>query len=285
VRVIAPVVLRRAPSAGPVEEWALVLAATGIEHEVTPAEGEWHLVIDGDKQPAAEAALQAYELERVQAAKPRPTPPDYGSTRVGLLGALALVGIWLLTAARPGVVERGAAIAERILHGEWWRAITALTLHADLAHILGNAAALWVLLAAVGSWVGPALGAWLVLGAGFSGNLMTAWVAGARHSSIGASTATFAALGALAGLRLGGGKRVGGRGTIALFAAAALLGLLGAGERADVLAHLFGFASGVLLALPLGILFDQAPKRTLLQPLGALAALGAVAGAWALALR
>jgi len=39
-------------------------------------------------------------------------------------------------------VERGSADAGRIVRGEWWRAVTALTLHADVAHTLGNAVAL-----------------------------------------------------------------------------------------------------------------------------------------------
>src|SRR5207237_567665 len=46
--------------------------------------------------------------------------------------------------------ERGSAVAARILGGEWWRAVTALTLHANLAHLLANAVACGLFAAALG---------------------------------------------------------------------------------------------------------------------------------------
>jgi rhomboid protease GluP len=279
------VVLREAFAPGPIEDWALVLSAVGIPHEVEPVEQGWRLLVDGTQAAAASEALAAYDLERAQAARPRGEPPDYGRTLVGAIASLLLLGFFVVAGQHERWYAQGAALADRILHGESWRVVTALTLHADLAHVLGNAAALWLLLSAVARWVGPAAGAWLVLLSGVTGNFMTAWASGGHHASIGASTATFGALGALAGLRLAGGKRTGGRGGIVLFAAVALLGLLGAGERADVMAHLFGFLCGALLGAVAGRTVKKAPARTVWQPLGALAALGAVATAWMFALR
>lgn len=279
------VVLREAVSPGPIEEYALVLAAAGIAHAVEPVELGWQLVVDEAHAAAAGEALAAYDIERAQAAKPRPEPPDYGSTWVGAAAALLLLAFFPIASAHQQWYDRGAALAELILGGEPWRVVTALTLHADVAHVLGNAAALWVLLSAVSRWIGPAAGAWLVLLSGVIGNAATAWASNGHHASIGASTATFGALGALAGLRLAGGRRTGGRGAIVLFAAVALLGLLGAGERADVIAHIFGFLFGTLLGAIAGRTVKTAPRRAWLQPLGAMLALATIAGAWALALR
>ena len=82
-----------------------------------------------------------------------------------------------------------------MLAGEWWRAVTALTLHADLAHVLANAVAIAIFLGAVARRLGPALATWLALAAGVAGNVLTALVAGGGHVSLGASTAVFGALG------------------------------------------------------------------------------------------
>ena len=48
--------------------------------------------------------------------------------------ALLLIGFFAITgprAARSAWFEHGSADATRMMAGEWWRAITALTLHAD----------------------------------------------------------------------------------------------------------------------------------------------------------
>jgi hypothetical protein len=61
-------------------------------------------------------------------------------------------------------------------------------------------------------------------------------------------------------------------------AGVALLALLGSGEQTDVLAHLLGFAAGVLLGLmdaALGI-----PRSTKVQVSSAAIVLGIVAAAW-----
>jgi membrane associated rhomboid family serine protease len=94
-----------------------------------------------------------------------------------------------LQADRGIRVELGT---ERVMAGEWWRAVTALTLHADAPHVGGNAVAIGVLMTAVCWHLGPGLGAWLLLLAGAAGNLLTAAVHGGGHSSVGASTAVFA---------------------------------------------------------------------------------------------
>ena len=45
------------------------------------------------------------------------------------------------------------------MHGAWWRAVTALTLHADVWHVVGNAVASLVFVSAIGRWLGSGLGA------------------------------------------------------------------------------------------------------------------------------
>ena len=104
--------------------------------------------------------------------------------------------------SRVGLVHRRLASADLIMHGAWWRAVTALTLHADWIHLASNALAGLVFMSAVGRWLGGGLGLVLILLPAIAGNFLTAVRHRTHHDSIGASTATFAALGLIAGLQV-----------------------------------------------------------------------------------
>ncbi len=207
-----------------------------------------------------------------------------GQTPAPIFAALCLAG-QLATGPRDEELawfRRGTADAAAILHGEWWRCATALTLHADLAHAAGNALCGFILIDALARRLGPAWTAWLVLIAGIIGNLLTALVMRTQHFSIGASTAVFGALGALTGVQLLARTR---SGFVTLGAGAALLAILGTSARSDLFAHLFGMFAGFLLGLVAGALQREAPEKKTRQPLLAIAALGPLAAAWWLALR
>ena len=260
-------------------ERSVVLEAMGIAHEVqqTP-DGRWALVVDDGDAPAAEAALAAWEAEN----PPRPglvARPDYGRSLAGAAVGFAILAFAAYTGLRPArnLVERGSADAARMLDGEWWRAMTALTLHVDLAHVAANAVAIAVFLGAVARRLGPALATWLALAAGVAGNVLTALVTGGGHVSIGASTAVFGALGTLSALQVP--RR---RTWLTLGVGVALLGFLGTGARADLLAHVFGFAAGATEGLAVRRM--KPPRRSPLQPALALAAVAPIAIAWWLAL-
>jgi membrane associated rhomboid family serine protease len=169
--------------------------------------------------------------------------------------------------------ERGSADAVRMLHGEWWRAVTALTLHADLEHVAANAVAIAIFLGAVARRLGPAVATWATLAAGVAGNFATALALPGGHVSIGASTAVFGALGILSMLQVPRRSA-----WLTLGAGVALLGLLGTGARSDLLAHLFGFTFGLLEGLALRRM--SPPRASLLQPAIALLAVLPIAFAW-----
>jgi membrane associated rhomboid family serine protease len=114
------------------------------------------------------------------------------------------------------------------------------------------------------------VGGLALLLSGISGNLLSALFYGTDHRAVGASTALFGALGLLSALAVsrrvraignGGTGSVGGhpwRAWIPLGAGLALLGVLGAGKRADLVAHLFGLLAG----LSIGALLSLAlPRR------------------------
>ena len=183
-------------------------------------------------------------------------------------------------------VERGAADARRIGAGELWRCVTALTLHADLPHVLANAVSATVFVGAVCGLLGVGLGSAAVLASGALGNLANAWVRGGDHHSVGASTAVFGAVGLLCALAFSHRRRGSRRRRVALAVGAglALLAMLGtAGERVDLWAHFFGLGAGLVVAAPLALRRGGPPGRGLQRALGA-AALAVVVASWVRAL-
>jgi membrane associated rhomboid family serine protease len=200
---------------------------------------------------------------------------------------LVLAYAWTGPRAEGGVAFRaGGADADRILSGEVWRAATALTLHADLSHLVANATAGAFLATAVCRTLGGGLGAFLIVAAGAAGNLLNATLNGPPHVSVGASTAVLGAVGLLSGLafvRTRRARRGRGRAWLPLAAGLALLGMLGADPHTDLGAHLCGFVVGVALGALCGWTLPVVPGRGVQRVL-ATAALAVVVVSWWLAL-
>ena len=75
--------------------------------------------------------------------------------------------------------------------------MTALTLHADAGHAVGNAVLGGLLLALLARALGPGMAAILLIVAGASGTFLAAELVRREFISVGASTAVFGALGSL----------------------------------------------------------------------------------------
>ena len=247
------VAVARSVSRAVCDERALVLQAVGIGAQLAWDGAQWLLLVDSGDESAARAQLERYVHEnpsRTPVATLQPHPRAW----VGSIAyAVVLLGVGWAAGRHAGGFswwEAGALDASAVVEGEWWRAVTALTLHLDVAHLLGNIGfgAVFGYLASqlFGSGV-----AWAsILASAVLANLATAWLAPANHVSTGASTAVFAALGLLASYswRSRGFERMRWAYRWApLIAGVALLAFTGAGgERTDVLAHVSGFAMGVL---------------------------------------
>lgn len=235
----------------------------------------------------AREALAAYDEEEGQKPLVPERPPAPGAAWTGgVAAALLVVFFFGVTGPRDRGTPwfaRGSASADRILAGEAWRTVTALTLHADPVHVLGNAAAWGVLVTAVGRQLGPGVALGLVLLVGAAGNGLTALVRGQGHVSVGASTSIFGAVGILGALRVRARRRPGAhRGWVVVAASLVLVGLLGTGGRADVLAHLFGLLAGG--AMGVGAVLVPRPTGAAGQWGLALVAAAVLVGAWWLAL-
>jgi rhomboid protease GluP len=281
--------VRVTPSRRIADEWAVVLAAAGIPHWQRERLDGWALFVTPDDVVTALEALAAYDRENATDDDgPDEAPPARPLTIAGVVVALLLVGFFAITGPRAGGsswFEHGSADAARIMAGEWWRTVTALTLHADAPHLAGNAVGLAVLLTAVCWQLGVGVGLWLTLLAGAGGNLLTAAVHGSEHSSVGASTAVFGIVGILAALRVVAPRRLRlgtRRSWVVVAASLALLALLGTGPHADLLAHLFGLLVGGALGALAAFTLPSTPPAAL-QGVLLIAAVAVVLRAWQLA--
>lgn len=278
-------ILRRTRDRGRAETFALGLDAAAIDSRIDREGGEWQVVVDEADAQAASQALEGFD-EEVEAAAVVPLPrPMEPPSWLGPCVAIALLAGYLFT----GPVDDhnrwfgpGAALSSRILAGETYRAVTALTLHAHFAHIFGNAVVAFVLLGALGQALGAGVAGLLTLLAGALGNLATAHWYGPGHASIGASTAIFGALGLLTAP---GAWRRASRwpAWVAVGASLALLGMLGSSRESDVVAHVCGWMVGLMLGLVAGRL-PGLHSRVVQSASGALA-VGTLVGAWSLAMR
>jgi membrane associated rhomboid family serine protease len=258
------------PRRGGCRELALVLQAVGLAHQLVEAAEGSRLYV-----PAPLATAAREQLARFQAENRGPQIEE--DALVPRTGWLPGVLLWIGVLAVAYVCERmrtlgwdwwGAGIADgnAIRSGEWWRAVTALTLHEDIAHLFGNLVFGALFVGALCPITGTGLALAAVLAAGASGNLLNAVLQPDGHRSLGASTAVFAALGLLAALqwRRRARRRAGGlRRWTPVVAALLLLGYLGAsGERVDVLAHVTGLGCGFAL----GTLLEDGLEGVLARP-------------------
>jgi membrane associated rhomboid family serine protease len=280
--------LRLTPNRARAEEQALVLAAAGIPYRLVERDGTFALLVAARDAAAAGEALAAFEAE--SAPEVLPPAPDLGPSALGVGFAVVLAAFFVVAgsweAATPSAWFRvGAASSELIRHGQWWRAVTMLTLHGDLLHIASNVVASLLFVSAVGRWLGTGLGALVTLVSAAAANVLVALSHRTPHVSVGASTATFAALGILVGLQLVRRMRGGARGRRAwlpLGAGLALYAMTGASPEVDWRAHLFGLGVGALAGAGVALLNLRTPGRFAQAALGTLA-LGALAGCWVLA--
>jgi membrane associated rhomboid family serine protease len=276
-----------------------MLAAVSIPSEVDLASTGYVVRVPYAQAAFANHHLWQYEQELRR--RPRvvlPPPRVYPHAWVGSAIYIALLALIAMTVVRgwwrPDTFMLGSLNAAAVQSGQWWRAITALTLHLDIVHLLMNLGAG----AAIGFLASRQIGAghaWLltVLGAGLA-NLVEALFSMPGYQSVGASTAVFAALGLLAAhswrtRRIATHPKL--RRWAPLVAGAALLGLLGTGASdqvaeagTDLIAHVFGFVTGGMLGVVLALPAIALRANAVPQWMSGTLTLSLVAIAWSLAL-
>ena len=241
----------------------------------------------------AQAELQDYSQENVDWPPVREEVVTLSDGKyAALLFGLTITFVSLLQAEKhfqlPWLVN-GRADTGAILSGEWWRTITALTLHADFLHLLSNLFYGAFFIAFACHLVGTGVGLLSVLLSGIIGTVLNAVVQDPSHLSVGASTSVFGAIGVYAAFLWADRRR---RKFASIYVWAPILvglSLLATygipdlqstpGSRVDVVAHATGFVSGMLIGAYLGRLGSaKLNEPHLQQASGIMAAVLVVAG-------
>ena len=284
----------------------------GIPHGTMNADSAFVLLVRTEDAPRAVEQIERYERENVGWPPREELPAPISDGAIGIVVyAAALLAVFALDhgGAKWDLGAAGAGVAAKIRSGEVWRTVTALTLHSDFSHVLGNilfgGAFGWILARSIGvgfAWAG-------FVAAGAIGNLLNALLQPAGHVSIGASTGVFGALGIQVAFEWMRRRETGAsrwRTWLPIAMGLALFLWLGTGggsfsitdsareterklteivERVDVMAHVTGAAAGLAIGALLGVNRRRIRLGSRGQFLvGAIAAL-VVALAWIVALR
>lgn len=252
-----------------VRDAQLVLASAGIPNQIVQRAGRWRLSVPAAHGEAAMAEWEAFRADN-------PDAPENAATRTRLFqgataGVIAYAVVIVSIAAVSASPESreiwhsiGCMRAGDVMGGQVWRTITALTLHADAGHLLSNLAFGSVYGFLAGRIVGGGVAWATIVAAGGLGNGLNALMRDADYSSIGASTAVFAALGMMVAHAIrpafvdqtdasGEPTRVEitksrWRRWAPVIGGVVMLAMTGVeGERTDVGAHVLGFFAGGLL--------------------------------------
>ncbi len=277
-------------------ERGLVVAAMELPYWIERESGAWVLRVEENERERVSVALAEFEDEersRPRAQKPEPLEIP----KFALFATLAAMVLFyrLQNVASTDLIERGVADDARILHGEWWRIFTALTLHGGTEHLASNLGLAVFAFAFAFARFGAGAGLLGTVLGGALGNLLNAFAHSAKpHHSIGSSTALFASLGLLAGGELAARlmhrpSRTSWQLLVPVGAGLAFLALFGGGGsnrdgtptmesgNVDVMAHLFGLVAGIFLGaifFATGLRRGAAPRVQMLCIAAAISVLG-----------
>ncbi|MCI5222500.1 MAG: rhomboid family intramembrane serine protease [Candidatus Electrothrix sp. AR4] len=252
---------------------SLVLSAIGIDHQVDQAAG----VILTQRRTSERAMFELRAFREENRNWPPPSDTVRPLVRTDNPPTLLMFGLLILfyTVTGPwfsgnpwfqaGAINSGAILEQ----GQWWRLITALTLHADQTHLVGNCVIGGFMVHLLCKTTGYGMGWLALILSGMAGNLLNITLRGDPHYSVGFSTAVFAAIGIFCGRQLNNRTSSFIRQLLLpLGTGVSLLAMLGGeGERTDFGAHFFGLGSGLIFGLLLQLkdLDLQGDRRGLQQ--------------------
>jgi len=127
--------------------WTLVLQARQIPCRNQRIEHGWQLLVPRNLYQQALEELQGFERENRNWPPPLPAEPDQTENTASTIWVLIALGLFHILSQQKGNLlghsaidwhSLGNADAGKILSGEWWRLVTALTLHSGGVHLTGN---------------------------------------------------------------------------------------------------------------------------------------------------
>jgi rhomboid protease GluP len=250
--------ISRFPLLKDAQEHALVVLAMNLDCLITIDEGGYLIHADEAFAVAIHEEFRLYQAEQVAVPRPAHVPIFGSGVEWALVWIVSLLFCFTQQLQYPSVVERYLNSSTGVVgEGQIYRSFTALFLHGDLNHLMGNAVFGLIFGILVANSFRAILGWGLILLSGFLGNLLNAWMFfPGPFESLGASTAVFGALGLLvgSGLSLAWDERSYRRGLRAfapLLAGVMIFTMNGiGGPGVDTLAHVNGMLFGILLGFP-----------------------------------
>jgi rhomboid protease GluP len=274
--------------------FSLVLSAANITHRIRIISPDrMEIYVTPALLEIAHKELSAYTEENANwPLQPKEHPhftPVFRAMSPLLIGCLAglfgLTGDWHLNS---GWFVKGAGNAEAILNNfELFRLVTALTLHADIVHLLSNCALGVFLLHFFLQLTGNGIGLLAILLTSVIANYLNVLVHGPGHMFVGFSTSVFSVIGMLCTMSFAfKTTRIVLHFFMPLMAGLALLAFLGSeGERTDLGSHLFGLLCGLICGNFVRLPFFPALRASFwLQTLLGTAVLLIFYGCWLMAL-
>ena len=227
-----------------IHDYGLVLLSQGIAFRLARSEsGPFEIYVVPEEEARAIQQLDLYRKENPPKEENPPLPLTLSIQPAWVL----LVPVVCTILDFGNFVDRihyaGLSDADKILRGEWWRTITALTLHGDARHLASNLLSGYIVLNLMSYRLPLARMVPFLAVASAVANFFVA---------LGYSTFVFAAIGALAVIEFRLMPRE-SHGMLRRFAplcgAASLAVFLGLGENADILGHAYGFIAGCICGL------------------------------------
>ena len=252
-----------APNRKTAREYSLLLDSLSIPNNALFRWNSWQIEVNLNDYEKAKKEISEYEkhgrIEKIhnKFAHIRFQKVDWTIFCTTLI-LLVAFHVFIYEFDHLELIKAGRSSAAAITEGEFFRAVTALTLHGDYKHLFSNIFFGGIVLWALSTMTGTGFALLFALFTGFAGNAMNAFFYGSAHNSIGASTSVFGVIGVLAGLQFFDSFREKKLGRWIPFGAAlGLLAMLGSSEKSDVLAHLFGFFAGLPAGVVFGALFSK----------------------------
>jgi membrane associated rhomboid family serine protease len=268
-------------------DWSLALASQGIAAIIKHDDIGWALIVEGAEFERAKAVLAQYQIEN-RGWRWRGEMPGSGVVFHwgALVWVLAMVGVYYWSTVRfPQLRAAGMVDSPKVAGGQWWRLFTAISLHENLPHLIGNVTTGFLLLGVAMGRFGPGVAMLAAFLAGAAGNYASVLLDRA-HESLGASGMVTGALGLITMQTFSPRRKYHNTTPLlprALAAGVLVLVLIGFSPGTDMVAHVAGFLGGVLLGLALGWVRPEALQRAAPNIIASLV-LGTLAlGTWWLA--
>ena len=235
-------------------EAGLAVLAAGGAYWVIPQDGDYALVVKTKDAIRLSNEVRIFRLKNRFWPRVAPELPERQISPLPTYSFLLfLILVFFLQRSNPNLEDLGMNNTVAFWsNAEWWRLFTAVTLHADAGHLVGNLFGMGLFGYFTTRYLGNGLGWVCILVSAALSNLTNNLIhIDSSFLSLGASTAVFGALGLVTGFPIGSylktrrqiSKR---QWIIPLSGGLMLLAWLGSGSaKTYVAGHLWGFLAGL----------------------------------------